>query len=72
MGSIAMDKAGNIAVGYSASSSAKFPSVYYTGRLASDPLGRCSPKDYSRRAAVLRRAACIDGVITAPCPSIHQ
>jgi len=39
MGSIAMDKAGNIAVGYSASSSAKFPSVYYTGRLASDPIG---------------------------------
>ena len=39
MGSIAMDKAGNIAMGYSASSSAQYPSVYYTGRLASDPPG---------------------------------
>lgn len=39
MGSIAMDKVGNIAVGYSESSTAKFPSVYYTGRLAGDPLG---------------------------------
>ena len=39
MGSIAEDKAGNIAVGYSASSSSKYPSVYYTGRLASDALG---------------------------------
>jgi hypothetical protein len=39
MGSIAMDKAGNIALGYSASSSSKYPSVYYTGPLASDPLG---------------------------------
>src|SRR5204863_9631532 len=39
MGSIAMDKVGNIAVGYSASSSTIFPSLRYTGRLASDPLG---------------------------------
>ena len=39
MGSMAMDKAGNIALGYSVSSTAMFPSVYYTGRLASDPLG---------------------------------
>lgn len=39
MGSIAMDAVGNIAVGYSASSSTIFPSVAYTGRLATDPLG---------------------------------
>ncbi|HZP17365.1 MAG TPA: hypothetical protein VFB00_05335, partial [Terriglobales bacterium] len=38
MGSIAMDKVGNIAVGYSASSSSVFPSIRYTGRLATDPL----------------------------------
>jgi hypothetical protein len=40
MGSAAMDKQGNIALGMSASSSAKDPSVWYTGRLASDPLGK--------------------------------
>jgi hypothetical protein len=40
MGSTAMDKQGNIALGMSASSAAKDPSVWYTGRLASDPLGK--------------------------------
>jgi hypothetical protein len=39
MGSAAMDKDGNIAIGYSASSSSVFPSIRYAGRLASDPLG---------------------------------
>jgi hypothetical protein len=39
MGSIASDKQGNIALGYSASSSSVFPSVRYTGRLVTDPLG---------------------------------
>jgi subtilisin-like proprotein convertase family protein len=37
MGSAAMDNAGNLAVGYSASSSTLFPSIRYAGRLASDP-----------------------------------
>jgi hypothetical protein len=39
MGSIGMDAKGNIAVGYSTSSSSVFPSIAYTGRLAGDPLG---------------------------------
>jgi hypothetical protein len=39
MGSIAMDKQGNIALGYSASSSSVSPSIRYTGRLAADALG---------------------------------
>jgi hypothetical protein len=39
MGSIAMDKVGDIALGYSASSSSTFPSIRYTGRAATDPLG---------------------------------
>jgi len=38
MGSIAMDKQGNIALGYSASSNSVKPSIRYTGRLATDPL----------------------------------
>ena len=38
MGSVAMDRAGDIAIGYSTSSSASFPSIAYAGRLASDPL----------------------------------
>src|SRR6202007_2669412 len=37
--SIAMDQAGDIALGYSVSSSSVSPSIRYTGRLASDPLG---------------------------------
>ena len=39
MGSIAMDKAGNIAMGYSVSSASLHPSLRYTGRAATDPLG---------------------------------
>lgn len=39
MGSIAMDRAGNVALGYSISSSRTYPSIRYTGRLAGDPLG---------------------------------
>ena len=40
MGSIAMDRSGNIAVGYSASSTTVNPSIRYAGRLASDPPGQ--------------------------------
>src|SRR5438270_2980403 len=39
MGSIAMDQAGDIALGYSVSSSTVSPSIRYTGRLASDTFG---------------------------------
>lgn len=39
MGSAAMDTSGNIAVGYSVSSAATYPSVRYAGRLAGDPAG---------------------------------
>jgi hypothetical protein len=38
LGSIAMDQSGNIALGYSVSSSSVFPGIRYTGRLVSDPL----------------------------------
>jgi hypothetical protein len=39
MGSAAMDKNGNIVVGYSKSSSAIFPDIFYTARTPADPLG---------------------------------
>ncbi len=39
MGSIAMDKQGNIALGYSASNGTVKPSIRYTGRLVTDALG---------------------------------
>ena len=38
MGSIATDQAGNIGVGYSASSSSMHPAIRYTGRESTDPL----------------------------------
>ncbi len=40
MGSIAQDKQGNMLLGYSASNASLFPSIGYTGRLASDPLNQ--------------------------------
>lgn len=39
MGSAAMDGDGNIALGFSVSSTTTFPSIRYVGRLATDPLG---------------------------------
>lgn len=45
MGSIAMDMAGDIAVGYSASSSSVNPAVRYTGRVPSDPSGMLESED---------------------------
>lgn len=39
MGSIAMDKAGNIALGFSATSKTLDPSVFVVGRAPTDPLG---------------------------------
>jgi len=39
MGSIAMDAAGNIALGYSVSSSSILPGIRYTGRWTTDPPG---------------------------------
>lgn len=40
MGSIAMDKVGDIALGYSASSSAIHPAIRYTGRTPATPVGK--------------------------------
>jgi hypothetical protein len=45
MGSMAMDKMGNIAVGYSTSSATTFPSIAYAGRLVGDPLGQLAQSE---------------------------
>ncbi len=42
MGSSAVDNAGNLAVGYSTSSTSVFPSIAYAGRLLGDPAGTLS------------------------------
>jgi hypothetical protein len=38
MSSVAMDRAGNMAIGYSTSNQINFPSIAYAGRLAGDPV----------------------------------
>jgi hypothetical protein len=43
MGSIAMDKNGDIALGYSLSSTNSHPSIAYTGRVPTDALGTMEP-----------------------------
>ncbi|MGD2090350.1 MAG: VCBS repeat-containing protein [Candidatus Aminicenantes bacterium] len=47
MGSIAADKEGNIALGYSVSSSSMYPAVRYAGRLSTDPLNQLSQGEAS-------------------------
>jgi hypothetical protein len=39
MPSLAVNKNGDMAIGYSLSSSTSYPAIAYAGRLASDPLG---------------------------------
>jgi hypothetical protein len=44
MGSIAMDKNGDIALGYSTSSSTTFPAIRFTGRTSAYPLNTMAPE----------------------------
>jgi hypothetical protein len=48
MSSAAMDKKGNILLGYSRSGPATFPSVYYTGRLSTAPINTLQPEGLIR------------------------
>jgi hypothetical protein len=50
MGSAAMDRQGNLAIGFSASGTNTFPSIRYSGRLASDPLGTLPQGEATLRA----------------------
>jgi hypothetical protein len=47
MGSLAMDHRGNIALGYSVSSSSIYPSIRYAGRLVTDPIGQLAQGEAS-------------------------
>ncbi len=47
MGSVAMDKIGDLAVGYSVSSGAVYPAVAFAGRVPSDPAGALGGGDQS-------------------------
>jgi hypothetical protein len=46
MGSVAMDKRGDLAAGYSASGPDDYPSLRYTGRAAGDPLGQMTQAEH--------------------------
>ncbi len=46
--SIAVDRHGNIGLGFSASASSIYPGAYYTGRLNSDPAGTVQPSETLR------------------------
>jgi hypothetical protein len=54
MGSLAVDRNGDMALGYSASSSAVNPDIRYAGRLASDPLNTLPQGETSLLAGVTR------------------
>jgi hypothetical protein len=50
MGSIAADKMGNAAVGYSVSSTSMYPAVRYAGRLVTDALGSLAQGEATMKA----------------------
>ncbi len=47
MGGIAMDSAGDMALGFSVSSNSLHPGIHYTGRLTGDPLGQMTQGENS-------------------------
>ena len=72
MGSVAMDKVGDIAVGYSDSSSKTFPAIAYTAA-SERPLGGLSKaRRSSRPAPEVRTAASPAGATTPPWPSTRS
>jgi len=50
MGSVAQDRRGDIALGFSASSTTLFPSILYAGRLVGDPAGQLSQGEATLQA----------------------
>jgi hypothetical protein len=54
MGSVAVDKLGDLALGYSASSSTLNPDIRYAGRLSTDPLGTMPLTEASLLSGVTR------------------
>ena len=66
MGSAAMDGQGNLALGFSASSSSINPQLRYAGRLATDPLNTLAQGEaHLLTGPAARPAAAIAGAITA-------
>jgi len=57
MGSIAMDKMGDIALGFSASSKTLYPSVALVGRMPEDPLGRMQAPDFIVNGAGVQKTS---------------
>ena len=71
MGSAAMDRDGNIAIGYSASSATIFPQLRYAGRLATDPLNVWArvKRFCSQVREVKRVRAVVGAIMLAHCRS---
>ncbi|MFN0278126.1 MAG: hypothetical protein ACKVRN_05925 [Pyrinomonadaceae bacterium] len=54
MGALAVDKQGNMAIGYTASSSSLAPDIRYAGRLITDPLGTLAQTETTMLPGVTR------------------
>ncbi len=67
MGSIAMDKVGDIALGYSASSTSVVPSIRYTGRIPTDAAGTMEAENIVKAGGGSQLAPSAVGVTTAQC-----
>ena len=66
MPSLALDRAGNMAMGYSTSNSTtEFPSMKYAGRLAGDPINTFSQTEQIMFTGTASQTASADGATTA-------
>ena len=64
MPSLAVDKFGNMAVGYSVSNSGQHPDIRYAGRLASDPLGTLGQAETTLVTGGGSQTSCFGGTCT--------
>ena len=69
MGSIATDKIGDMALGFSASSSATYPSIMYTGRVPTDPLGTSQGSRQESAADIVGKQNAVTQVLCVPAAS---
>ncbi len=66
MPSLAVNKDGNMAIGYSVSSSPSYPAIAYAGRLAADPLGTLGQTETTLIAERFPDIPTAAGAITPP------
>ena len=72
MGSLAVDRQGNMAMGYSTSSGVNFPSIAYSGRLVGDPANQLPQTETQLAAGASSQEDCSLGGLIPGCTGVAR